>query len=91
MMTLDSGNVTKYAGNNLGTMLEIGSEEEEKAAPDGETQAGEEHSRFTSDELETLCGLLRARGRMLSKKDLIEWVKRQGAGLFVGRSLVSIR
>ena len=35
-------------------MLEIGSEEEEKAAPDGETQAGEEHSRFTSDELETL-------------------------------------
>ena len=30
-----------------------------------------------------------ARGPVLAKKDLIEWVKRQGAGLFVGRLLLA--
>ena len=91
LMTLDSRNVTKYAGKDLGTILEeIGPEEGEEAAPDGEEHR-RNHSRFTADETEALCGLLCARGRVPAKKDLIEWVRRQGTGLFVGRSPVSIR
>ena len=94
-MTRHLSRSLKYAGKDLGTMLEVGPEEDEEAAPDEETLATEEckrsHSRFTACENNALCGLLSARGHVPAKREFIEWVKRQGTGMFVGRTLASIR
>ena len=102
MMTLDSGNVSRYPGQSIGTMLEVDAEDGEE---DDEERADEDpqnfrppaaegkkrsHSRFSAAETEALRGLLRAWSGVPSKKDLIEWVKRQGTGSFTGCTLASI-
>ena len=80
-MTRHLSRSLKYAGKDLGTMLEVGPEEDEEAAPDEETLATEEckrsHSRFTACENSALCGLLSARGHVPAKRKFIEWVKRR--------------
>ena len=82
---LDSGQVSKYAGEDLSTILRV-EPDEETVEGDDNTGEGEEleentskrrsHCRFTEAQTQTLKCLLRARERVPRTSELREWLSR---------------
>ena len=91
MSCLDEGNIAKYAGKDLGTILELGPEEKEEAEEeDDEEDKGDEtnsqkvepatvrRQRLTAQQTSSLAGFLKARENVPSSAELREWARRQG-------------
>lgn len=104
MTCLDSGNVSAYAGKDLGTILELDMTEAEDqgdncAAQPGPSEARfqhqtegtkRKHQRFSKKQTMLLAGLLRARNEVPRRQELREWLARQGSD-FVDRDIANVR
>lgn len=102
MNCMDEGNVGKYAGKDLGTILDLGNQEDDDAnsgagPSSNEDQESQEkqkktrnHQRFTLQQTNSLAVLLKARGHVPKLGDLRIWLKRQGRA-FGGRTAEQVR
>ena len=104
MSCLDEGNIAKYAGKDLGTILELGPEEKEEAEEeDDEEDKGDEtnsqkvepatvrRQRLTAQQTSSLAGFLKARENVPSSAELREWARRQGRLFGGGGTVQQIR
>ena len=101
MSCLDEGNISKYAGKDLGTILELQPEEQEEEDEDEEDQGQEEENegvergpkkrqRFNAAQCKALTRLLKARDAVPSTAELKDWCRGEGR-LFGGKSVGQVR